>query len=126
MGEIGDVKRLDYTLALHRESPEYEHQQIERRMDAAYEHVYQELETAKAYLKRTLNRDGRRALKQLEESYNQAVAIAARSGIGLAPTQPGFAARILSHAIPNAAGPIAPSEADPDRVLQIQPCEHER
>lgn len=74
--------REEYMLAVRRESYELERELVDRRIDEAFDLVYEELEAAATYLRSVCTAEGRRALDQLERAYAKAVEHAARSGIG--------------------------------------------
>jgi hypothetical protein len=120
--------REEYMLAVRRESLELETELVDRRIDEAFEAVYEFLEPASAQLHAILDPDGCRALDQLERAYVKALEVAARSGLGCRKGCASDALPRQQRQIPGAASaeaPAAPSTPpglDVDVVLQIRPC----
>jgi hypothetical protein len=119
--------REEYMLAVRRESVELESELIDRRIDEAFEAVYEFLEPASAQLHAILDPDGRRALDQLERAYVKALEVAARSGLGCRTCSRSDALPRQQREIPGAASaespaaPSTPPTLDVDVVLQIRP-----
>ena len=117
--------RAEYTLALRRESEEFEQALVEQRVDKTFEEFYEILGPATSYLRAILDKDGTRVLDQLEQGYLQAIEFAARLALGCQVTARNDS---LREAIP-AAAPIAPTfapvverAANPDQVINVRPC----
>ena len=81
--------RLEFMLAMRRTSTEMEKELVDRRIDEAFEQVYDYLEPAAAFIRANCDDEGRRALAQLERAYQRALEIAARSGLGCRPPRSG-------------------------------------
>lgn len=112
-GEMGEgPMREEYMLAVRRESYELERELVDRRIDEAFDLVYQELDAAATFLRAVCDAEGHRALDQLERAYAKAVEYAARSGIGGTMSRRG-AAQAPRQAIPNADA-STPASAVPD------------
>lgn len=122
--------RVAYTLAMSRESAELEQELVDRRIDEAFEEVYDFLEPAATYLRATCDGEGRRALEQLERAYFRALERAARSGIGcgLPPKSDSVRQRrpvipaMLQTEIDPAESPAGTTSASGDTVLYVTPC----
>lgn len=122
--------RAEFTLATRRESPELERDLVDRRIDEAFEQVYDCLEPAATYLRAICDGEGRRALEQLERGYFKALEIAARSGIGCRPGPKEDVIPQRRPVIPAARQPDPAAEqaiphATPsgdDTVLGVRPC----
>lgn len=124
--------REEYTLALRRESYELERELVDRRIDDAFERVYEYLDPAAAYLRQVCDDEGRRALQQLERAYLQALEVAARSGLGCRPARKEDSILRRRPTIAPATG-VAPAAseseatrpattAENDRVILVQPA----
>ena len=115
--------RAEYTLAMRRDSAELEQELIERRVEAAYEQVYEYLEPAAAYLRSVLDEKGLRALKQFEISFHSALEETARSGLGCIAGRrvDRFAAPRRALPAPSPIQPVesAPPAAEPDQVIHV-------
>ena len=81
--------REEYMLALGRVSSEMEYELIDRRIDEAFEHVYEYLEPAATYLRSVCDDEGLRALERLERAYMRAMELAAPCGLRLRPARTG-------------------------------------
>lgn len=122
--------RAEFTLAMRRESSELERELVDRRIDEAFEQVYDFLEPAATYLRGISDGEGRRALEQLERAYFRALQISARSGVGCRPSRkadgiPQRRAVIPAAPRPDADGRAAAGEAASpvgDTVLFVTPC----
>lgn len=122
--------RLEFMLAMRRASTEMEKELVDRRIDEAFEQVYDYLEPAAAFLRATCDDEGRRALAQLERAYQRALEIAARSGLGCRPPrsgnmipqrQPVPGARFPTAAGEEAAPVGMATSAGADTVLFVRP-----
>ena len=113
--------RAEYTLALRRESEEFERALVEQRVDKTFEEFYELLAPATDYLRTILDRDGTRVLDELERAYLQAIEYAARLAIGCQVVPRTDAAR---DAIPTAPiyAPVVERAASPDQVINVRPC----
>ncbi len=122
--------RADFTLAMRRESKELEQELVDRRIDEAFEQVYDFLEPAATYLRGVCDGEGRRALEQLERAYFRALQISARSGIGCRPSRKADAIPPRRAVLPAAPRPeagdraVAEETTSPggDTVLFVTPC----
>ncbi len=120
--------RAEYTLALRRESEEFERALIEQRVDKAFEQVYEILGAATSHLRAILSKDDTRVLDQLEQGYLQAIEFASRSALGCQVTSRGDALREQRVGIPAAqiAQPTAHATdratTIPDQVINVRPC----
>lgn len=127
---MGDSPRTAYTFVMARQSSETELEMIDQRVDEAFARVWDDLEPAAIYLRAVCDREGLRALKQLEDAYQRAVEYAARSGIGCGPNR--LADVLLKRrSIPTA--PVAPPDMAPmpappedDTVLQVRQATERR
>lgn len=116
--------REEFMIALRRDSVELERDLVDQRVDAAFERVYQDPDSAAEYLRSVLDRDGLRAFKQYELAMLRALKHAARSGIGCTGTP-----RLDLNAASHATIPVAPPPAEepllvtagpePDQVLRV-------
>ncbi len=115
--------RGEYTLALRRETEEFEQALIEQRVEKIFEEFYDILGPAGAYLRSVLTKNDAKVLDQLEQVYFQALEKACRSALGVHVTQ-----RRDSIAEQRAAIPMAPLEptlpitTQGDEVLKVRPC----
>ena len=120
--------RAEYTLALRRESEEFERAMVEQRGEQAFEHVYESLVPATNDLRNLLSQEARHMLDQVERAYLQAIEFAARSGIGCQVVRKDSLLRGQRARIPLAAAkqPVVPTAtaatADPDQVINVRPC----
>ena len=122
--------RAEFTLATRRESSELERDLVDRRIDEAFEQVYDYLEPAATYLRAKCDSDGRRALEQLERAYFKALEVAARSGIGCRPGSREDVIPLRRPVIPAARQPDQTAEeaiphaapSGDDMVLGVRPC----
>lgn len=119
--------REEYTLALGRETEEFEQALIEQRVDHIFEQFYETLVPASNYLRSILSKDDVRALDQLEQGYLLALEQASRSALGFRPTQRRDALHDQRAMIPLARNPqpmTNPTKEthNPDEVLKIRPC----
>ena len=120
--------RAEYTLALCRESEEFERAMVERRVEQAFEHVYETLLPVTNDLRNVLSQDARHMLDQLERAYLQAIEFAARSGIGCQVARSDGHLRGQRARIPLAPAPkpvataVTAATADPDQVINVRPC----
>ena len=120
--------RAEYTLALRRESEEFEQALVEQRVDKTFEQFYEVLESATSHLRTVLNKDDVRVLALLEQTYLQAIEFASRSAIGCQVTPRGDSLREQHAAIPVARviQPAVPATGSassaPDQVLNVRPC----
>ena len=124
------MMRAEFTLAMRRESEEFERAMIEKRVDEAFEHVYEFLDPVTSQLRALLNDDDRRLLEQIEQGYLRAIEFAAKSGLGCQPTRHGDALREQHAAIPLAQRAPQPhternkrsgDSNDPDQVINVRP-----
>jgi hypothetical protein len=121
--------RAEYTLALRRESEEFEQAMVERRVEQAFEHVYEVLVPASSELRNLLTQEGQHVFEQIERAYLQAIEFAARSGIGSqAVRRNSSLLRAQRSPIPLAPAPkvsmpvASPATADHDQVINVRPC----
>jgi hypothetical protein len=120
--------RAEYTLALRRESEEFERAMIEQRVEQAFEHVYDVLVPASSQLRNLLTQEGQHVFEQIERAYLQAIEFAARSGIGSQAVRRNGVLRTQRSLIPLAPAPkvstpvAAPVTADHDQVINVRPC----
>jgi hypothetical protein len=123
------MMRAEFTLAMRRESEEFERAMIEKRVDEAFEHVYEFLGPVTSQLRALLSDDDCRLLDQIEHGYLRAIEFAAKSGLGCQPVRRSDSVR-EQHAIPLAQ--LAPqlhaerperagNEGDPDQVINVRP-----
>ena len=68
--------REEYTLALRRESEEFERAMIEQRVEQAFEHVYEVLVPASSQMRNLLTQEGQHVFEQIERAYLQALEFA--------------------------------------------------
>src|SRR4051812_21514887 len=97
--------RAEYTLALRRESEEFEQAMVERRVEQAFEHVYEVLVPASGELRNLLTQEGQHVFEQIERAYLQAIEFAARSGIGSQAIRRNNLLRAQRSSIPLAPAP---------------------
>lgn len=120
--------RAEYTLALRRESAEFEQAMVEQRVEQAFEYVYEALVPATSELRNLLNKEQHHILEQIERAYVQAIEFAARSGIGCQVIRRDSILRGQRSPIPQAAAfkPVVPAAtvttADADQVINVRPC----
>ncbi len=123
------MMRAEFTLAMRRESEEFERAMIEKRVDEAFEHVYEFLGPVTSQLRALLSDDDCRLLDQIEHGYLRAIEFAAKSGLGCQPVRRSDSVH-EQHAIPYAQ--LAPqmhaerperagNEGDPDQVINVRP-----
>lgn len=123
------MMRAEFTLAMRRESEEFERAMIEKRVDEAFEHVYEFLGPLTSQLRAILSDEDCRLLDQIEHGYLRAIEFAAKSGLGCQPVRRNDSVH-EQHAIPYAR--VAPQPqperneragggVDPDQVLNIRP-----
>jgi len=120
--------RAEYTLALRRESEEFEQALVEQRVDKTFEQFYEILGPATSHLRAVLSKEDVRVLDQLEQAYLQAIEFASRSAIGCQVTPRGDSLREQHAAIPVARiiQPAVPATSSassaPDQVINVRPC----
>lgn len=123
------MMRAEFTLAMRRESEEFERAMIEKRVDEAFEHVYEFLGPVTSQLRALLSDEDCRLLDQIEQGYLRAIEFAAKSGLGCQPVRHGDSLH-EQHAIPLAQ--LAPqlyaerqestgNATDPDQVINVRP-----
>ena len=124
------MMRAEFTLAMRRESEEFERAMIEKRVDEAFEHVYEFLGPVTSQLRALLSDDDCRLLDQIEHGYLRAIEFAAKSGLGCQPVRHGDSLREQHAAIPLAQrAPERYTERqeragganDPDQVINVRP-----
>lgn len=119
--------RTAFTLAMRRESEEFERAMIEKRVDETFEYVYEALDPVTSQLREILSADECRLLDQIEQIYLRAIEFAAKSGIGCQPVRRGDSLHEQHAAIPLAqltaqersAGSV--KATDPDQVINVRP-----
>lgn len=116
--------RVEYTLALRRESEEFERALVEQRVDKTFEEFYETLGPATSYLRAILDKEGTRVLDQLEQGYLQAIEFAARLALGCQVTPRVDAIRdaIPTAPIAQTFAPVVERAANPDQVINVRPC----
>src|SRR4051812_35667190 len=120
--------RAEYTLALRRESEEFERAMIEQRVEQAFDYVYDVLVPASSDLRNLLSQEGQHLFEQIERAYLQAIEFAARSGIGCQASRHNGLLRAQRVTIPLAPAPkllaavAGGATADHDQVLNVRPC----
>jgi hypothetical protein len=122
--------RAEYTLALRRESEEFEHAMVEQRVEQAFDHVYEALVPASNDLRKLLeqNKEALHLFEQIEHAYVKAIESAARSGIGCQVVRRDSLLRGQHAHIPLAAKfkPVVATAtvttADHDQVINVRPC----
>lgn len=120
--------RAAFTLALHRESEEFERAMVDQRVEQAFELVYEALIPATDELRSRLDQEGRRIFEIVERAYLQAMEAAARSGIGSQAVPRGDVTRNRLATIPHAPAPqpvtplVGAPTTDPDQVINVRPC----
>jgi hypothetical protein len=120
--------RAMLTVALRRESEEFERETVDRLVEQAYEQVRESLMEVSEEIQDRLGNEGIRLMRQLEEGYIRAIEIAARNGLGcqVVPRENILRdprARIPLAAIQPPAEPVAPAPAaGPDQVISVRPC----
>lgn len=120
--------RAEYTLALRRESEEFEQALVEQRVDKTFEQFYETLGPATSHLRAVLSKEDVRVLDQLEQTYLQAIEFASRLALGCQVTPRGDSLREQYAAIPTARAiqPAVPATSSassaPDQVINVRPC----
>lgn len=126
--EKGMRMRGEFTLAMHRESEEFERSLIDQRVEQAFEQVYEALIPATSELRHRLDKESWHLFEIVERAYLMALETAARSGIGSQAVRRGDVLRNRLATIPMAppSPPVTPTimspTAEPDQVINVRPC----
>lgn len=121
------MMRAAFTLAMRRESEEFERAMIEKRVDETFEHIYEALDQVTSQLREILSDEDCRLLDRIEQIYLRGIEFAAKSGLDCQPIRQGDALREQHAAIPLAR--LTPQErpaggvqtTDPDQVINVRP-----